>query len=159
MGKYQMMILLLLQRLYTMFDIQKMSEMDSTKIGFVGENLVASILGGFGCEVSHASGQGYDLVVIKNEEGKVTPIRIDVKTATSASRQRTFHIAKGKSQPGFRDYEAGNCDLFALLCLEDLSLVFKKCSDYHGKRTIYINTSEHINTDCYDSWCEATKDI
>lgn len=143
-----------------MFDIQRMSNMDSTKIGFVGENLVASILGGFGCEVSHASGQGYDLVVIaKDKKGNAKPIRIDVKTATQANRKRVFHIAKGKSQPGFRDYEAGNCDLFALLCLEDLSLVFKKCDDYHGKRSIYINRQEHSDTDTYDSWCEATKDI
>lgn len=144
----------------TMFDVSKMNEMDSTQVGTVGENFVASVLGGFGCEVSHATGQGYDLVVLeKHNDGSTKPIRIDVKTARSASKQRNFHIGKGKSHPGFRDYEAGSCDLFALLCLEDMSLVFKKCETYVGKKSIYINPLEHNSTDSYDSWMEATRDL
>lgn len=143
-----------------MFNVAKMNEMSGTQIGTVGENFVASVLGGFGCEVSHAVGQGYDLVVLdKHSDGSTKPIRIDVKTATSASKQRNFHIGKGKSYPGFRPYEAGGCDLFALLCLEDMSLVFQKCAAYVGKKSIYINPTKHTNTDAYDSWIEATSDM
>ena len=51
------------------------------------------------------------------------PIRVDVKTVKAADKPRTYSIRKGKTTT-FREYEAGDCDLFALVCLEDQSIVF-----------------------------------
>jgi hypothetical protein len=131
----------------TLFKPTRMKDLNSTDVGTIGEYFVASILGGFGLEVTKADASGYDLLVI--QEGR--PIRIDVKTTATDKRRRHWGIAKGKTG-FFRDYEATGCDVFALLCLEDQSLSFESCKDYEGKRSISLSAKTHKSTDPYLSW-------
>lgn len=130
-----------------LFNISRMASLTSSHIGDVGEHLVASLLGGYGYEVVHSRAAGHDIVAFYQD----TAIRVNVKTTMKDSGGRNFMIAKGKSS-GFRDYDGSNCDVFALLCLEDLSLSFARCEDYIGKRAIYIPSKQHKETDSYDSW-------
>lgn len=138
----------------TLFDPSRMKELNSTDVGTVGEYFVASVLGGYGLEVTKADASGYDLLII--EEGK--PIRVDVKTMASDKGHRHWAIAKGKTG-SFRDYDADGCDIFALVCLEDQSLAFEKCENYEGKRHIYLNADKHKETDPYQSWKKAIKRV
>ena len=83
------------------------------------------------------------------------PIRVDVKTIKAADRPRQYSIRRGKTTT-FREYSAGDCDLFALVCLEDQSILFDRCDKYHGKSSIYINRDTHRNTCPHESWLSAT---
>ena len=131
----------------TLFKATRMRDLNSSDVGTIGEYFVASILGGFGLEVTKADASGYDLLVI--DEGR--PVRIDVKTTTTDKKRRMWGIAKGKTG-FFRDYDAKNCDVFALLCLEDQALTFERCKDYEGKRSIYLSAETHKSIDPYKSW-------
>lgn len=137
----------------TVFSPERMQNLTATHVGEVGEFLVASILGGFGFEVVKTNGKGYDLIVMPRSEGQ-RPIRVDVKTKASSEGPRIFNIKKGKKTT-YRDYDPSDCDVFALVCLEDLSLTFKKCSEFAGKRSIYLNRDEHKATDPYASWVDS----
>ena len=131
-----------------------MENLDATQIGEVGEHFVTSVLGGFGLEVFKTNGKGYDLIVM-NEPNP--PIRVDVKTKSSIEGQRIYSIKKGK-KTNYRDFDPQACDIFALVCLEDLSLTFHRSEDYQGKRSIYVNADEHSTTDPYESWVAATQE-
>jgi len=131
----------------------RMEGMDASQIGEVGEHFVTSVLGGFGLEVFKTNGKGYDLIVMN---GPHPPIRIDVKTKSSLEGQRIYNIKKGK-KTNYRDFDPQACDIFALVCLEDLSLSFHRSTDYAGKRSIYVNANQHSNTDPYESWVAATQ--
>jgi hypothetical protein len=134
----------------SLFNPKLMSRLDATQVGRIGEHLVTSMIAGYGYNVHHADGNGYDiLAMIPKTRGKV--IRIDVKTRKSAEGNRQFSIRKGKTT-AFREYESDKCDLFALVCLEDQSVTFKKCSDYEGKNFIYLNAQSHKTTDPHESW-------
>jgi len=132
------------------FNPELMRSLDATHIGTIGEYFVASVLGGYGYEVIHAAGKGYDLLVMPVGHGD-HPIRVDVKTKSHDDGHRVFSIKKGKTTT-FRGYESGSCDLFALLCLEDMSLSFDLCEDFDGKGSLYLNREAHKRVDPYDSW-------
>jgi len=133
----------------TLFNPDFMTDLDATQIGRIGEHLVAAILAGFGYEVHHTAGAGYDLLVmLPGDEGI---IRVDVKTKKAATGARLYSIRKGKTTT-FREYKAGNCDVFALVCLEDMSVTFEMCSDYDGKNSIYLNREEHVETCPHSAW-------
>lgn len=133
----------------TLFNPDFMTDLDATQIGRIGEHLVAAILAGFGYEVHHTAGAGYDLLVmLPGDEGV---IRVDVKTKKAATGARLYSIRKGKTTT-FREYKAGNCDVFALVCLEDMSVTFEMCSDYDGKNSIYLNREEHVETCPHSAW-------
>lgn len=136
-----------------MFDPTRMQNLDATQVGTIGEYLVASIVGGFGYEVIHSPAKGFDLLVLPPDERSM-PVRVDVKTKSTSNSQRTYSIRRGKTTT-FRDYEAGACDLFALVCLEEMAISFVPCEDYDGKGTIYINPNAHRATDPYESWVKA----
>lgn len=138
----------------TLFDPTRMKELNSSDVGTVGEYFVASILGGYGLEVTKADVSAYDLLVL--HDGR--PIRVDVKTIASDKNYRYWGIAKGKTG-SVRDYESDGCDVFALVCLEDQALSFEKCDKYKGKRTIYVNSKTHKQTDSFASWTKSTKDL
>ena len=129
---------------------ERMENLDATQIGEVGEHFVASVLGGYGLEVFKTNGKGFDLLVMGEE-----PIRVDVKTKSSLDGQRIYNIKKGK-KTNYRDFNPQACDIFALVCLEDLSLSFHRSEDYAGKRSIYLNAEKHSATDPYESWVSAT---
>lgn len=135
---------------HSLFCPERMQSLDATHIGEIGEYFVASVLGGFGYEVIKANGKGYDLIVMDGDKA----VRVDVKTKASKDGSRIFNIKKGKTT-AYRDYDPSGCDVFALVCLEDLSLIFHPCEVYAGKRSIYINTVVHSTTDPYESWLEA----
>jgi len=139
---------------HNLFNPNLMDGMDATHVGEVGEFLVASVLAGFGHEVAKTNGKGYDLIVM---DGHRT-VRVDVKTKATKDGARIFNIKKGKKTT-YRDYDPSDCDVFALLCLEDLSLTFQPCKVYAGKRSIYLNREAHMKADPYLSWLEATKDM
>ena len=130
------------------FNPERMTDLDSSQVGTVGEFFVASILAGYGLEVHHTKSNGYDLLVCL-PDGKV--MRVDVKTKKAATGSRQFSIKKGKTTT-FREYETGDCDIFALVCLEDMSVVFERCEDYDGKNSIYINRDVHRESCPYESW-------
>jgi hypothetical protein len=130
-----------------------MTNLDATQIGTVGEFFVASVLGGYGYEVIHSPAKGFDLLVLPADE-RSDPIRIDVKTKSASSGQRTYSIRRGKTTT-FREYQAGACDLFALVCLEDMAIAFVPCKNYDKKSTIYINPEKHRAIDPYKSWLQA----
>jgi hypothetical protein len=132
------------------FNPELMKALDATHIGTIGEYFVASVLGGYGYEVIHAAGKGYDLLVMDVDHAD-HPIRVDVKTKSHDDGHRVFSIKKGKTTT-FRGYESKSCDLFALLCLEDMSLSFDLCEDFDGKGSLYLNREVHRGTDPYDSW-------
>lgn len=141
----------------SIFNSHRMGNLDATQIGNIGENFVASVLGGFGYDVIRNNGKGYDLIVMPPERNGVNhthPILVDVKTKASSEGPRIFNIKKGK-KTAYRDYDSSGCDLFALVCLEDMSLVFRRCDEFEGKRSIYINAEEHKEVDPYLSWKEA----
>lgn len=140
-----------------LFNPKRMKNLDATQVGAIGENLVASILAGYGYEVVRTNGKGYDLIVMPPSSHRANayyPILVDVKTKASADGQRIFNIKKGK-KTNYRDYDSSDCDLFALVCLEDMSVVFRKCDEFEGKRSIYLNSEEHKQIDPYVSWREA----
>ena len=133
----------------TLFNPKLMMNLDATQVGRIGEYLVAAVLSGYGYEVHHTSGTGYDLLVmLPNNAGT---IRVDVKTKKAATGARLYSIRKGKTTT-FREYEAGDCDIFALVCLEDMSVTFRKCESYDGKNSIYINSLVHQKTCPYTAW-------
>lgn len=135
---------------YSLYRSERMEGLDATQIGEVGEHFVASVLGGFGLEVFKTNGKGFDLLVMGDN-----PIRVDVKTKSSLDGQRIYNIKKGK-KTNYRDFNPQACDIFALVCLEDLSLSFHRSEDYAGKRSIYVNAKAHSATDPYESWVSAT---
>jgi hypothetical protein len=135
---------------YSLYRSERMEGLDATQIGEVGEHFVASVLGGFGLEVFKTNGKGFDLLVMGDN-----PIRVDVKTKSSLDGQRIYNIKKGKTT-NYRDFNPRACDIFALVCLEDLSLSFHRSEDYAGKRSIYVNAKAHSATDPYESWVSAT---
>jgi len=137
-------------RQYSLYRSERMESLDATQIGEVGEHFVASVLGGFGLEVFKTNGKGFDLLVMGDN-----PIRVDVKTKSSLEGQRIYNIKKGK-KTNYRDFNPKVCDIFALVCLEDLSLSFHRSEDYAGKRSIYVNANKHSATDPYESWLSAT---
>ena len=130
------------------FNPERMTNLDSSQVGTVGEFFVASILAGYGLEVHHTKSNGYDLLVCL-PDGKV--VRVDVKTKKAATGARLYSIRKGKTTT-FREYEAGQCDVFALVCLEDMSITFQMCSDHDGKNSIYLNREEHVDTCPHTAW-------
>ena len=133
-----------------------MSNLDATQVGRIGEYLVAAILSGYGYEVHHTAGSGYDLLVmLPNNDGT---IRVDVKTKKAATGARLYSIRKGKTTT-FREYEAGGCDVFALVCLEDMSVAFERCDNYDGKNSIYINRLIHQETCPYSTWQSSIEPI
>jgi hypothetical protein len=138
---------------YKLYKSDRMENLDATQIGEVGEHFVTSVLGGFGLEVFKTNGKGYDLIVMNEPNA---PIRVDVKTKSSLEGQRIYNIKKGK-KTNYRDFDPQACDIFALVCLEDLSISFHRSEDYAGKRSIYINADEHSTTDPYESWVAATQ--
>lgn len=135
-----------------LFDPSRMDNLDASQIGTVGEYLVAAVIAGYGYEVHHTRCNGYDLLVMR--PGK-DPIRVDVKTMKHADKPRQWSIRRGKTTT-FREYEAGDCDIFALVCLEDQSIVFDRCEKYDGKGFIYINRNRHSATCPHESWHSAT---
>ena len=135
---------------YSLYRSERMEGLDATQIGEVGEYFVASVLGDFGLEVFKTNGKGFDLLVMGDN-----PIRVDVKTKSSLDGQRIYNIKKGK-KTNYRDFNPQACDIFALVCLEDLSLSFHRSEDYAGKRSIYVNAKAHSATDPYESWVSAT---
>jgi len=135
---------------YSLYRSERMEGLDATQIGEIGEYFVASVLGGFGLEVFKTNGKGFDLLVMGDN-----PIRVDVKTKSSLDGQRIYNIKKGK-KTNYRDFNPQACDIFALVCLEDLSLSFHRSEDYAGKRSIYVNAKAHSATDPYESWLSAT---
>ena len=132
-----------------LFNPNLMSKLDATQVGRIGEYLVAAILSGYGYEVHHTAGSGYDLLVMLPDNAGT--LRVDVKTKKAATGARLYSIRKGKTTT-FREYEAGGCDVFALVCLEDMSVAFEKCDDYDGKKSIYINRLIHQETCPYSTW-------
>lgn len=128
-----------------------MINLDASQIGEIGEHFVASVIGGFGYQVFKTNAKGFDLLVMSED----TPIRVDVKTKSSLEGQRIYNIKKGKTRK-WKDFDPKVCDVFALVCLEDLSLTFHKAEDYAGKRSIYVNSKKHSSTDPYESWLKAT---
>jgi hypothetical protein len=141
------------QKISKLYQSDRMENLDASQIGEVGEHFVTSVLGGFGLEVFKTNGKGYDLIVM-NEP--YAPIRVDVKTKSSLEGQRIYNIKKGK-KTNYRDFDPQACDIFALVCLEDLSISFHRSEDYAGKRSIYVNADEHSATDPYESWVAATQ--
>lgn len=139
----------------TIFNPSLMTNLDATQVGRIGEYLVAAILSGYGYEVHHTAGNGYDLLVMLPENAGT--IRVDVKTKKAATGARLYSIRKGKTTT-FREYEAGICDVFALVCLEDMSVSFEKCNDYDGKKSIYINRLLHQETCPYSTWQSSIED-
>lgn len=135
----------------SLFDPSLMNNLDATQIGRIGEHLVAAMLGGYGYEVHHTAGNGYDLLVMLPDEAGT--VRVDVKTKKAATNARQFSIRKGKTTT-YREYEAGLCDVFALVCLEDTSITFEKSDNYCGKTGIYLNGSEHNSICPYSAWKE-----
>ena len=135
-----------------LFSANRMDSLDASQTGTVGEYLVAAVLAGYGHEVHHTKCNGYDLLVMHPDRN---PIRVDVKTIKAADRPRQYCIRRGKTTT-FREYSAGDCDLFALVCLEDQSILFDRCDKYHGKSSIYINRDTHRNTCPHESWLSAT---
>ena len=131
-----------------LFCPERMKSLEATEVGNVGEHLVASILGGYGLEVIKANGKGYDLLVVEGN----TSTRIDVKTR-SAGGDINFYIGKGKTT-AYRDFSNENVDMFAFVCLETLSIIFRPSKDYVGKRTAYVPVSQR-DVDPYESWKEA----
>lgn len=129
-----------------LYDTTRMDNLTSSQIGKIGEYLTASVLGGYGLEVYMTDGKGFDILVMGDEA-----IRVDVKTTRSLSRSGGFHIKKGKTT-AFRDFDPQDCDVFALVCLEDSSLSFHRAEDHAGKRKIYLNADTHRATDPYESW-------
>jgi len=139
----------------SLFAPERMSTLDASQVGTVGEYLVAAIVSGYGYEVHHTKCNGYDLLVMIPNRA---PIRIDVKTLRSSGANRTYSIRKGKTTT-FRDYSAGDCDLFALVCLEDMSVLFDRCDKYDGKSSVYINRHQHKNTCPHQSWVDSIASI
>lgn len=137
----------------SLFNPSLMQNLDATQVGTVGEYFVASVLGGFGYEVIHSPAKGFDLLVLPADE-RTDPIRVDVKTKSSSTGGRNYSIRRGKTTT-FREYSSGACDLFALVCLEDMSIAFVPCDDYDGKSSIYINPEKHKAVSPYESWCKA----
>jgi len=135
----------------SLFDPNRMNSLDASQVGRIGEHLVAAMLAGYGHEVHHTAGNGYDLLVMLPDTSDT--IRVDVKTKKAATNARRFNIKKGKTTT-FREYEAGICDVFALVCLEDTSVTFEKCDDYVGKSGIYLNGRTHRGTCPYSAWKE-----
>lgn len=133
----------------SLFNPNLMTPLDATQVGRIGEHLVAAMLAGYGYEVHHTAGSGYDLLVMLPNDTGV--IRVDVKTKKAATGARLFSIRKGKTTT-FREYEAGVCDVFALVCLEDTSVTFEKCDDYAGRNSIYLNRLEHQATCPHTAW-------
>lgn len=133
----------------SLFNPDHMDPLDATQVGRVGEYLVAAMLSGYGYDVHHTSSNGYDLLVMLPEDKGI--IRVDVKTKKAATGSRLFSIRKGKTTT-FREYEAGSCDVFALVCLEDTSVTFEKCRDYDGKNSIYLNRQTHQDTCPFTAW-------
>ena len=133
-----------------------MNDLDASQVGKIGEYLVAAVLSGYGYDVHHANGKGYDLLVMLPDNDGV--IRVDVKTKKAATGARLFNIRKGKTTT-FREYEAGLCDVFALVCLEDMSVSFERCSDYDGKNAIYINRLTHQGTCPYTAWNSSIREF
>ena len=134
-----------------LFNPELMEPLDATQVGRIGEHLVAAMLAGYGYEVHHTAANGYDLLVMLPDDAGV--IRIDVKTKKAATGARQYNIRKGKTTT-FREYEAGTCDVFALVCLEDTSVTFEKCDDYDGKNAIYLNRLVHKDTCPHRAWQE-----
>jgi len=132
-----------------LFNPNLMDSLDATQVGRIGEHLVAAVVAGYGYEVHHTAGSGYDLLVMLPEDDGV--VRVDVKTKKAATGARLYSIRKGKTTT-FREYEAGDCDIFALVCLEDMSVTFEKCADYDGKNSIYLNRLLHKDTCPYTAW-------
>ena len=135
-----------------LFAADRMDNLDASQVGTIGEYLVAAVIAGYGYEVHHTKCNGYDLLVMR--PGEAPPIRVDVKTVKAADKPRTYSIRKGKTTT-FREYEAGDCDLFALVCLEDQSIVFDRCDKYDGKTSIYINRDKHRYACPHRSWQSA----
>jgi len=133
----------------TLFDPSLMTPLDCSQVGRIGEHLVTAILSGYGYEVHHTAGSGYDLLVMLPDQKGV--IRVDVKTKKAATGARLYNIKKGKTTT-FREYESGVCDVFALVCLEDTSVTFEKCDNYDGKTSIYLNRVAHQETCPYTAW-------
>lgn len=134
------------------FDPARMEKLDAGQVGSIGEYFVASLLSGYGYEVHHTKTNGYDLLAVV--PGLREYVRVDVKTQKNADKPRNFRIWKGKNTT-IRDYEVGDCDIFALVCLEDMSVMFTPCELYDGKKNVYVNREEHIQTDPYESWSKA----
>ena len=134
-----------------LFNPNLMDPLDATQVGRIGEHLVAAVVAGYGYEVHHTAGSGYDLLVMLPDDSGV--IRVDVKTKKAATGARLYSIRKGKTTT-FREYEAGDCDIFALVCLEDMSVTFEKCADYDGKNSIYLNRLIHRDTCPHTAWQE-----
>lgn len=135
----------------TLFNPDLMDDLNATQIGRIGEYLVAAMLGGYGNEVHHTPGKGYDLLVMPSDDTGV--VRVNVKTKKAAKGGRRYSIRKGKTTR-FRAYKADDCDIFALVCLEDMSVTFEECSNYDGKGTIYLNTTAHKQAEPYTKWRE-----
>ena len=140
--------------LETLYKPERMANLTSTQVGTIGEYLVASILGGFGVEITRADASSYDLLALIGDR----PIRIDVKTTATDSPRRGFWVGKGKTG-NIRPFGGSGCDLFALVCLEDHAIFFDTCAKHAGKKIISLSRANHQNKDSYDSWLTSLEEL
>jgi len=138
----------------SLYKPERMTDLTSTQIGTVGEYLVASIMGGFGVDVTRSDASAYDILALVGN----IPIRIDVKTTAKNTPTRGFWVKKGKTGKE-RPFDGGGCDLFAFVCLEDHAIFFDTCDKYVGKTQIKIKRDSHQDQDPYQTWLNAVGKI
>lgn len=104
---------------------------NAVQIGKAGEFLVCSALELMGHQTAICNGQGFDLLMF-DDDGET--YRVEVKAARTKVNQRyKFATATGSASKKLLSPE--NCDIVALVALDEKMIIFKDVMQIKHKRT------------------------
>ena len=106
---------------------------NAVQIGKSGEFLVCSVLELLGHQTAICNGQGFDLLMFEADGGGET-YRVEVKSArTKSNRRYKFMTSSGSGDK--RLLSSDDCDIVALVALDEKMIVFRDVVQIKHKRT------------------------
>jgi hypothetical protein len=104
---------------------------NAVQIGKAGEFLVCSVLELLGHQTAICNGQGFDLLMF-DDDGET--YRVEVKSARSKINQR-YKFATSTGSASKKLLSPDDCDIVALVALDEKMIIFKDVMQVKHKRT------------------------
>lgn len=110
---------------------------NAVQIGKAGEFLVCSVLELLGHQTAICNGQGFDLLMF-DDDGET--YRVEVKSARTKTNQR-YKFATATGSASKKLLSPDDCDIVALVALDEKMIIFKDVMQIKHKRTT-VNIGE-----------------
>lgn len=104
---------------------------NAVQIGKAGEFLVCSVLELLGHQTAICNGQGFDLLMF-DDDGET--YRVEVKSARTKTNQR-YKFATATGSASKKLLSPDDCDIVALVALDEKMVIFKDVMQIKHKRT------------------------